>query len=127
MFNLYMSKANTMVNAPDERLTDYVLQSNSLNFSSLYPNMQLDCSGFAYGEPNNKKTVGKKEPKPNPMFDFRNDGFLFVINTDYTKIELLIIENERYTIKGYLKKLVNGELDEALQQMRATAKPFFNY
>jgi hypothetical protein len=125
MLFMYCQKANTMVNASDERLTDYVLQSNSLNFSSIYPLLTPEFTGFAYGEPNNKKHLSNG--KPNPIYEFKNDGFLFIINPDYTKIELLIIESSRYTIQGYLKQLANGEFDEALQQMRATAKPFYEY
>lgn len=127
MFNLYLTRANELVNAPDERRADYVLQSNSMNFSSLYPLLNPELGGFAWGEPNNKKSIGKKEPKPNPMYNFRNDGYLFVINPDYTKIELLIIENGRYTIQGYLKQLASGEFAEALKQMRAAAKTFYEY
>ncbi len=125
MFIEYLTQANTMVNAPDERRAEYVMQNNSLNFSSIYPLLLPEFTGYAWGEPNNKKNLSNG--KPNPLYEFKNDGFLFIVNPDFTRIELLIIEGGRYTIQGYLKQLANGEFDEALQQMRATAKPFYEY
>lgn len=125
MFFLYLTKANTMVTTTDERRSDYVLQNNSLNFSSIYPLLRPEFSGFAWGEPNNKKNLSNG--KPNPMYEFKDDGFLFIIKPDYSKVELLIIEGGRYLIQGYLKQLASGEFDDALYQMRIKAQPFFEY
>lgn len=125
MFIEFLTPANTMVHTTDERRAEYVLQNNSQNFSSIYTLLQPEFIGFAWGEPNNKKNLSNG--KPNPMYEFKNDGFLFIINPDFTRIELLIIESGRYTIQGYLKQLAAGEFNEALQQMRTTAKTFFEY
>jgi len=125
MFIEYLTRASEMVNASDECRADYVLQNNSLNFSSIYHLLNPELNCYAYGEPNNKKNLSNG--KPNPLYKFRNDGFLFIIDPNFTKIELLIIEGGRYLIKGYLSQLAAGEFEEALQQMRNTAKPFFEY
>lgn len=125
MFILYLIKANTMVHTTEERRAEYVLQNNSMNFSSVFPLLLPEYTGFAYGDPNNKEKL--KNGKDNPLYEFRNDGFLFIIDPYFTKIEILIIEGGRYTIQGYLKQLAAGEFNDALQHMRKTAKQFFEY
>lgn len=61
------------------------------------------------------------------MLSFSEDAYLFIVNSTFTEIEILIIRRGRYLIQGYLKQLVNGEFNEALTAMRAQAKPIFNY
>nr|WP_320118033.1 hypothetical protein [uncultured Marinifilum sp.] len=115
--------------ADDKRKADYYLQGDkSMNFSSIYHSDILNAKHVAFGEPNDKPTIKQnKKEVPNPMLPFKNDGYLFIINDDYTKIELLVIEGGRNLIKAYAKKFANGDCDEVIKQLRESATTFYNY
>lgn len=101
---------------------------NSLNFTGLKSYFtDGKISGFAYGYPHDEKTYSKKTI-PNPFFDYRNDGFLFIINDDITgvapsNIELIVLEDAKPLIAAYCKQLLMGGFDEALKLLRGQAKP----
>ncbi|MBK6362023.1 MAG: hypothetical protein IPF52_00445 [Saprospiraceae bacterium] len=63
----------------------------------------------------------------NPLFEFRNDGYLFLINQDYSEIELLIISDGRNLISSYYQKLIDGGFDDELKNLRQQAKDFYKY
>jgi len=102
------------------------LQCNgSINFSSVYlENLTIGETIIGYGEPPQTKELkdSKKGSKPNPFFESKEDGYLFLISPDQQTIEILIVPNSRYVIQGFCKKLADGQFDEALKQMRDTAK-----
>ena len=116
-------------NAPAMRLQ----AKNSLNFTGLkdlFVNGRP--SGFAYGYPSAEKTYSKKE-KPNPFFDYKEDGFLFIVHQDQTAatepkkikpscIELIVLEGAKVLIASYCKMLQMGGFDEALAALRKQAK-----
>lgn len=113
-------------NAPPMKLQ----AKNSLNFTGLKDYFQDGkLSGFAYGYPLDKPTYSKDE-KPNPFFDYKQDGFLFLIEQDEkdptnltpTSIELVVLEGARVLISAYCKQLVMGGFDEALQALREQAQ-----
>jgi len=128
-----MFKFNLMrtdgIKTDEKRKADYYLQGEkSMNFSSIYPLSLNDKNIVYYGEPNDKPTIKSGKAKiDNPMLPYKNDGYLFIINPDYTKIELLVIENGRFLIRGYTKQLANGEFDNMLKQFRETSTTFYNY
>ena len=127
-FDLIPTKG--IINSPDQRRAGYKLQGwkDSINFSSLYEYYAPEYTGFGWGEPNDKKTMRVKgKDVPNPMYPFKNAGFLFIYSKDYSCIEILVIEGERHLWNGNVKALASGAMNEALQQIRATAKPFFEY
>jgi hypothetical protein len=94
----------------------------SINFSSVYlENLKIGETLIGHGEP--PQTERFKNGKQNPFFDNRADGYLFVIVPDLQTIEILIVPNSRYLIQGVAKQLADGQFNEALQQMRDTAKP----
>jgi len=100
----------------------------SLNFTGLM-NYFIDgkISCFAYGYPHDKKTYSKKAV-PNPFYEYREDGFLFLIKDDKTGIvpasmELIVLEGSKVLIAAYCKQLVMGGFDEALSLLREQAKP----
>jgi hypothetical protein len=64
---------------------------------------------------------------PNPLFPFRNDGYLFLVNTDYTEIELLIIPDGRNLISSYYQKMIDGGFEEEVNLLRKQARPFYRY
>lgn len=103
---------------------------NSLNFTGLKDYFQDGkLSGFAYGYPLDKPTYSKDE-KPNPFFDYKQDGFLFLIEQDKkdptnltpTAIELIVLGGAKVLIGAYCKQLVMGGFDEALQALRERAQ-----
>ena len=113
-------------NVPSMRLQ----AKNSLNFTGLKDYFQDGkLSGFAYGYPLNKQTYSKDE-KPNPFFEYKQDGFLFLLEQDEkdptnltpTSIELVVLEGAKVLISAYCKQLVMGGFDEALQALREQAQ-----
>jgi len=98
------------------------LQCNgSINFSSLYfDNLKIGDALIGYGEPPQTKEL--KGGKQNPFFDNRADGYLFIVSSDLNTIEILIVPNGRYLIQGIAKQLADGQFDDALRQIRDTAK-----
>lgn len=122
-----MEKLKEGENVPSMRLQ----AKGSLNFTGLkewFVNGRL--SGFAYGYPSNKPTYSK-DNKPNPFYDYRNDGYLFVVHQDQsnpenlipTEIELIVLEGAKVLISSYCKQLVMGGFDEALENLRKQVKP----
>ena len=94
----------------------------SVNFSSVYlENLKIGETLIGHGEP--PQTEHFKNGKQNPFFDSRVDGYLFVIAPDLQTIEIIIVPNGRYLIQGVAKQLADGQFNEALKQMRDTAKP----
>lgn len=113
----------------EKRKADYYLQGEkSMNFSSLFPLALPEIENICFGEPNDKPTIKSGKAKiENPMLPYKNDGYLFIIEPDYTRIELLVIENGRFLIKAYAKQLASGEFDEMLKQFRDSAKTYYKY
>lgn len=121
-----MEKLKEGDNVPSMRLQ----AKNSLNFTGLKDYFQDGkLSGFAYGYPLDKPTYSKDE-KLNPFFDYKQDGFLFLIEQDEkdptnltpTSIELVVLEGVKVLISAYCKQLVMGGFDEALQALREQAQ-----
>lgn len=121
-----MEKLKEGDNVPSMRLQ----AKNSLNFTGLKDYFQDGkLSGFAYGYPLDKQTYSKDE-KSNPFFDYKQDGFLFLIEWDEkdptnltpTSIELIVLEGAKVLISAYCKQLVMGGFDEVLQALREQAQ-----
>lgn len=126
----YLSETRGVINSPDNRRADRFLHtSDSLNISSVYLLSEpVGGLGFVgYGNPDPNKTYGGKNKKPNPFFNWRNDGFLFVVSSDWQYIEMLILPNGRYTLESNAKRLKDGYFDEMLATFRNIAQPFFDY
>ena len=121
-----MEKLKEGDNVPSMRLQ----AKNSLNFTGLKEYfIDGKLSGYAYGYPLDRPTYSNDE-KPNPLFDYKDDGFLFVIHTDESDptsivpvvIELIVLEGAKVLISAYCKQLVMGGFDEALQALREQAQ-----
>lgn len=129
-FFLYKTPARNFVEADSKRIAEWSLIGRSsisgcsINLSSLYQE-DLDYPQFAYGYPNRKRELSNGSV--NPFFTYRQDGYLFIINTDITVIELLIIHDGRNLISSYYQLLIDGELDEDIEQLRQDSKPFYDY
>ena len=100
----------------------------TINFSSIFiHNIEHDKQLIGYGEPPYKEYLKDKGgKKPNPFYDNRNDGYLFIISKDFETIEILVIPNGRILLDGYLAKLADGQLDKELEELRKQAKNLDN-
>ena len=95
----------------------------SVNFSSVYlENLKIGETLIGYGEPPQTAELGGKKKQQNPFFDNRADGYLFAVSPDLTTIEILIVPQGRQLIRGYAAKLADGQLNEALNELRKAAK-----
>lgn len=121
-----MEKLKDGCNIPSMRLQ----AKNSLNFTGLKDYFQDGkLSGFAYGYPYEKPTYSKSD-KSNPFTEYKQDGFLFLVEQDKedtqsmipTTIEIIVLERAKVLISAYCKQLVMGGFDEALQSLREQAK-----
>ena len=121
----YKTPAMDFVKANRKRIAEWSLTFGNLNLSSIYIE-DLDYPEFGYGHSNPNRLIGNGG-NPNPLFPFRNDGYLFIMNTNHTQIELLVIPDGRNLISSYYQKLIDGGFDEELNYLRKEASPFFNY
>ena len=116
-------------NAPAMKLQ----AKDSLNFTGLKDYfVDGKLSGYAYGYPLEAETYSK-EKKPNPFFEYKDDGFLFMIHHDDTAsteaerlkpscIELIVLEGAKVLIPDYCKQLIMGGFDDVLRALREQAK-----
>lgn len=125
---LYKTPCRDFVSADSKRMAEWALTNSingqTINFSSIYIE-DMDCQeiGYGYSNPNRLLSNGK----PNPQFEFRNDGYLFLVNTDYTEIEVLVIPDGRNLISSYYQKMIDGGFDDELKILREQARPFYRY
>jgi hypothetical protein len=121
---LYKIPAREFVKANSKRLAEWALSNGKLNLSSIYFE-DTDYTEYGYGYPNANRLLSNGQP--NPLFTYRNDCYLFLINPSLTTVEVLVIANGRNLTGAYYQRLIDGELDSELEQQRAQAKPFFDY
>jgi hypothetical protein len=119
----YKTSCRDFVNTDSKRLAEWSLV-NGVNFSSIYID-DIDFPEIGYGYPNANRLL--TNGSPNPLFEFRNDGYLFLIKKDYSEIELLVIPDGRNLISSYYQKLIDGGFDDEIRQLRQPAKPFYQY
>lgn len=118
-----MEKLKEGSNVPAMRLQ----AKNSINFTGL-KDYFIDgkISGFAYGYPYGDKYFSK-EKKPNLFYDYKEDGYLFIVNQELQKrgvpttIELIVLEGAKILASAYCKQLLMGGFDEALNTLREQA------
>lgn len=125
---LYKTPPTDFVNADSKRIAEWALtnsiQKQTINFSSIYIE-DLACPEIGFGYPNPNRLL--KNGSPNPLFPFRNDGFLFIINKDYTEIEILIIPDGRNLISSYYQIMIDGGFENEIRELRANTKPYYKY
>lgn len=120
----YKTPCREFVETQSKRVAEWSLTNNSLNFSSIYIE-DLDFLEYGYGYPNSKPRLSNGEV--NPLFPYKNDGYLFIVNKDYTQIEILIISDGRNLISHYYQHLIDGGFDTEIELFRNEAKPFHEY
>jgi hypothetical protein len=121
---LYKMAAREIVKASSKRLAEWALSNGKLNLSSIYFE-DIDYPEYGYGYPNANRLLSKGQP--NPLFSYRNDCYLFLTNSDLTTVEILVIANGRNLAGAYYQRLIDGELDSEIEQLRRQAKPLFDY
>ena len=125
-FFLMQKRENQPSNTPPMSLQG----KNSFNFTGLkdyYRDGKI--SGFAFGYPNREPTYRYKgKAVSNPFFEYRNDGYLFIVHQHEKPtpsiIELIILEDAIDMIASYCKMLVMGGFNEPLERARKAAKPY---
>jgi len=121
----YLTPCREVIETNAKRYAEYCLTGGkSLNFGSLYK--FIDYPNFAYSYPNKKPFIGAKR-EPNPLYQFGNDLYLIIKAPDYSTFEILIFEGGRNLAEHYLQSLIDGDFDTEIQNLRAEAKPMFEY
>src|SRR5690625_4631042 len=92
--------------------------------TSVY-NEDLVYPELSSGYPNTTQILSNGSA--NPLFQYRNDGYLFIENKDSSELEMLIIPNSRNLRSSYYQLLIDGEMDEDILRLRQSATPFFDY
>ncbi len=116
-----LEKLKEGANVPAMRLQ----AKDSLNFTGLkeYFTPEGKISGFAYGYPLADETYSSKG-KPNPFYECRGDGFLFIVHNDTaitrtdgsmipSCIEMVVLEGARVTIanSGLYGARLSGDVE----------------
>lgn len=120
----YKTPVRDFINTDSKRIAEWSLTNSSLNFSSIYIE-DMDYPEIGFGYPNANRLLNSGIV--NPLFPFRNDGYLFLINKDYSEIELIIIPEGRNLISSYYQKMIDGGFDDEVRELRKQAKPFYRY
>ncbi len=123
---LYKTPAKEISKSDPKRRADWALTGKSVNLTSLFIDVP-EYEQYAYGYPPYSQYLGKKRDKPNPLYAFRNDLYLFILNTDYTEIELIVIPDGKNLWNSYYLKLIQDEFDKAITNLREGSKTFFDY
>lgn len=124
-FNLIPTDKNEY-RKQDGTTPEYYLQctpakSKSINFSGIrFQYEDGKASLFGSGEPSDRPMLTGSVI--NPMYEQRNDAFLFLFSKDMETLEILIIENGCLLIDAYRKQLSTGGLDAVLEVLRKQAK-----
>lgn len=124
MFYLNLFESDKVIKSNERRLSEFVLKSPHLNFTSLYFE-NIEAPNICYGYPNGKPLLSNGNI--NPLFHFRNDLYIIIINNEYTEIEVLVFKNQKGFANYFLQGFINNEFDEELDRIRATSKPFYDY
>lgn len=124
-FFLYKANPDSFIESDKKRMAQWSLTSKSINLSSIYIE-DIEHPEIGYGYPNPSKSIGKMK-KPNPLFEYRNDGYLFLMNKDFTELELFIVPDGRNLIRSYYQKLKDGGFDAEINELKSQSKLFYRY
>lgn len=123
-FYLYLTNSGHFLNADSRRKPEWSLTRSGFNLTSIYLE-DFDFPQYGYGYPYSERFMG--DGSENPLYNFRNDAYLIIMNADRSEVELLVIPDSRNMISSYYNLMLDGELDEAIAQLRKDVKPFFEY
>jgi hypothetical protein len=120
----YLTPCRDFVNTDSRRMAEWSLTNSSQNLSSIYIE-DNDFPEFGYGYPNANRLLSNRTP--NPLFDYRNDGYLFQVNSTYTEIDLIVVKDGRNLITSYYHKMIDGGFADEVARLKAQARPFYPY
>jgi hypothetical protein len=124
LFFLYLTNSRHFINADTRRKPEWSLTKSGYNLTSIYLE-DIDIPDCGYGYPNAERFLGIGAE--NPLYPFRNDAYLIKLSPDRSEMELLVIPDSRNMISSYYHLWLDGELDADIDQLRAGAKPFYEY
>ena len=103
--------------------SEVALTQSKYNFSSIIS----ECEGcnIGYGYPNPKFKLANGSI--NPLYNYRNDGYIFIHNDDYSKLELLVFPFKKDVIESIYNHIIDGYFDEQLEYIQGASKVFYNY
>jgi hypothetical protein len=105
---VYPSPCREVVKSNPKRRADICL-TNVGNISSIFQDFSdLELRRFGWG-------------------DFGGDALLFVMNDEFSQIEVFVLPNLRNIAESLFDKFLDGDFDQEIEKMRAIAKPYFNY
>ena len=124
MFFLSLAEQKNFVSSHIKRQTDFSLVGHGLNFSGLYFE-DSENPQFAFGSHFQKPHV--KDSTINPVFEYRNDLYLFMTDSHYLTFEILIFKGARNLASDYFQMLINGDFDNEIEDHRNNYKKFYPY
>ncbi len=125
MLYLNLTPPRNVCKSIAQRQSTWSLTGRSVNLTSIFIDFP-ETPQYAYGNPPYRPMLNKKK-KPNPLFSFKNDLYLFIVNSDYTEIELMIVPGQKHLLSAYYMRLMQGEWDNVIRTLRESAKPFYEY
>ena len=120
----HLTEARQFVTGQAKRIAEWSLTKSSLNFSSLYIE-DFENPGYAYGYPNGSQKL--YNGSENPLYEFRSDGYLFILSEKLEQIEIIVLPDQRNLISNWYQLLIDNELEQEISRLRQNAKPFFDY
>ncbi|MCW5516156.1 hypothetical protein [Muriicola sp. Z0-33] len=124
MFKLSLMDTKEFVIADKRRMAEFALVGGkNLNFSSLY--FEDANSNIGYGNPNGKPYL--KDGRNNPVFSFRQDLYIFLIDDAFTQLEILVLRNQKGFAGELLQSILGGDFDAEIENHRNRAKTFYSY
>jgi len=103
--------------------SEVALTQSGYNFSSIIYQCDGCNIGYGYPNPNYKLANGSI----NPLYKHRNDGYVFIHNEDYSKLELLVFPFKKCVIESIYNSILDGEFDVQLEYMQGASKVFYEY
>lgn len=107
-----------------KQLAQWCLVGNGVNLSSVYY-YDITNHNMAYGFPSQGKSFGNG--KTNPLYEFRNDAYLFIVDDDFTRLEVVVIKDARNILPSCCQMLFDGKLDSVLSKLRSQQIEYYNY
>lgn len=120
----YLTPARQFVTGQAKRVPEWSLTQSSLNLTSLYIE-DFSNPQVAFGYPNASQKLSNGSE--NPLYEYRSDGYLFILSDALEQIEMLVLPEQRNLISSWYQLLIDGELEEDISRLRQNAKPFFEY
>ena len=92
-----------------------------------------EISGFAFGYPHPEKTYKRSgKEKTNPFYNYKDDGFLFIVHQDENAlteaerlrpsyIELIVLAHGGENLRIWCKQLLMGGFNKILAKLREQA------